>query len=152
MNLSNLEKILQNPDTELKAQIQNQMTSEQLKHLIEDKFPMYPNGDLTGMNQMNAQRVVGAKLCLNDPSILRHADPEIMKQAGWVREDEWVSVEDRLPQTDYLIDVYFVRDNYVYEGEYSPVNKRFYISYDDGTFAKNVTHWKLKQLPQPPKQ
>ena len=28
------------------------------------------------------------ELALLNPSILRHADPEIMKQAGWVREEE----------------------------------------------------------------
>lgn len=88
INLPNLEKILQNPNTELKKQVQNQMTSEQLKHLIEDKFPMYPNGDLTGMNQVNAQRVVGAKLCLNDSSILQYCDSEVMKKAGWIRQEE----------------------------------------------------------------
>ena len=31
---------------------------------------------------------LGAEKALQDPSILRHADPEIMKQAGWVREEE----------------------------------------------------------------
>ena len=48
---------------------------EQLKQAIEGHF-IFPESK------------IGAKLCLNDPSILRHADPEIMKQAGWVREEE----------------------------------------------------------------
>lgn len=62
--------------------------NEQLKQAIENKFPKY-NDPLRDFNNVNPQRAIGAKLCLNDASILRHADPEIMKQAGWVREEEY---------------------------------------------------------------
>lgn len=29
-----------------------------------------------------------ASVVLSTPDILRHADPDVMKQAGWVREDD----------------------------------------------------------------
>lgn len=38
----------------------------------------------------------GLKLASQDPSILRHADPEIMKQAGWVREEDWIPKIERI--------------------------------------------------------
>lgn len=87
----------------------------------------------------------GIKISLQNPSILRHADPEIMKQAGWVREEEWISVEDRLPtakDADFVGNV-LVCDFTVPE---IGVNVSNYMFIDE----KYHSHW--KPLPQPPKQ
>lgn len=50
--------------------------NEQLKQAIEENF-------------MYIVEVDAVEKALQDPSILRHADPGIMRQAGWVREDEY---------------------------------------------------------------
>lgn len=91
MNLPNLEKILQNPDTELKAQIQNQMREQQLKKAI---WESWEEDQKTNPNPVNPHAFeYGAKVALSIPSILRHCDPEIMRQAGWVREEEINRIE-----------------------------------------------------------
>lgn len=38
----------------------------------------------------------GAKVALSSPSILKHADPEIMKQAGWIRQEDYQKAIDGL--------------------------------------------------------
>lgn len=89
---------------------------------------------------------LGAVIALSTPSILRHADPEIMKAAGWV-SSEWISVEDRLPDIGERVLVYtdlgrtvicFLHAKYKWN----------VFSHNNG--VESPTHW--KPLPQPPKQ
>lgn len=47
------------------------------------------------INEINVPKLISEKLfnhiaeiILSDPSILRHADLDVIKQAGWVREEE----------------------------------------------------------------
>lgn len=82
---------------------------------------------------------------LSNPSILRHADPLVMEQAGWVREEEWISVEDRLPNasdSDVIGNVLACDFTVPVRG----VNLSNYMFVD----KKYHTHW--KPLPQLPKQ
>lgn len=87
---------------------------EQLKQAIEEAIKHHKN-------QPYYHDVIhGIKLAMVSPSILRHADPEIMKQAGWVREErKWVLVKEekptiegtyllRFPQYDYPLDRYTI--------------------------------------------
>lgn len=88
---------------------------------------------------------------LQDPSILRHADPGIMRQSGWVREEEWVSVEELMHPVHETIMVYspdmpqyplfgYFNSNNVFVCLYNMHLPKYY----------RITHW--KPLPQPPKQ
>ena len=57
---------------------------EELKQAIESWI-------LQDQRRVDKQSHLGlCLLVLQQISILRHADPEIMKQAGWVREDEFM--------------------------------------------------------------
>ena len=88
---------------------------------------------------------------MSDVSILRHADPEIMKQAGW-ESSEWISVEDRLPDWEEkaVMQILIVRKAYdtAKEAMYNPNIKKFMSL--GFSVLEDVTHW--KPLPQPPKQ
>ncbi len=83
------------------------------------------------------------------PEILRHADPEIIRKAGWVREEEWISVEDRLPtenDADENGKVLIWRE--MNEGQ-KPLSKSIF----DWFMVKNCdksSYW--KPLPKPPKR
>lgn len=72
----------------------NNMTREQeLKQAIEEAAEInYPVLGVFEKDQFNISRysgfLIGAEVAISTPSILRHADPEIMEQAGWV------SIED----------------------------------------------------------
>ena len=65
---------------------------EQLKQAIEGYF-----NNLKKLGYSPSDLTPYFNSILSTPSILRHADPEIMKQAGWVREDEWISVSKLKP-------------------------------------------------------
>ena len=111
---------------------------EQLKQAIEEVVQKHPNVRC----RLSYQHAI--EETLSTPSILRHADPEIMKQAGWVREDEWISVEDSIP--DYMdCVIIYTKQGIVTESQHC----------GDGLFVtgpytfNNVTHW--MPLPQPPK-
>lgn len=86
---------------------------------------------------------------LQCPSILRHADPEIMKQAGWVREEEWISVEDRLPEqtsekfgeSDYVLGMCQMKQQVVCW--YNHKSKDWVVAhYRASSEPITVTHWK----------
>lgn len=118
---------------------------EQLKQAIKDLFP---KSDDTACNKRMSYRRNGANTVLSTPSILRHADPEIMKQAGW-ESSEWISVEDRLPtekDADENGKVLIWRE--VNDGQKSLSKSIFdwwmVIKCDKSSY------W--KPLPQPPKQ
>lgn len=98
MNLSNLEKILQNPDTELKAQIQNQMRAEQLKQAINQSVCM--NTKYSG----NASPQHNIELAMSDVSILNHLDPDIARTAGWIRQEDYQKAIDGLKKCMDSID------------------------------------------------
>lgn len=98
MNLSNLEKILQNPDTELKAEIQNQMRAVQLQHEIDEAIKNH----LGDPHYSDVK--TGVKIALSTPSILRHCDPEIMKKSGWIRQEDYQKAIDGLKKCMDSID------------------------------------------------
>lgn len=173
MNLPNLQRILSNPDKDSQQKaidiMDNAKREQELKQAIEEKFPMYPNGDLTGMNQMNAQRVVGVKLALNDPDLLRLCNPEIMKQAGWVREEEWIEVTDseKFFNEFYDKNVTVICPIYntatkqmsweMYHAEMDNTGELYYAdgAGDCGVTYKDVSYYRIEKfppLPQPPKQ
>lgn len=121
---------------------------EQLKQAIEKSLPFYPEDDFNTKSTMTAARA-GYELCLKTPSILIHADPDIMKQAGWVREEEWISVEELTYPDHETIMAYspdmpqyplfgFFNSNNVFTCLYNMDLPKYY----------QVTHW--KPLPQPP--
>lgn len=67
----------------------------ELFQAIEKKFPKY-NDPLRDQNNVNTQRQIGAKLALNDPDLLRLCNPEIMKQSGWIRQEDYQKAIDGL--------------------------------------------------------
>lgn len=58
---------------------------EQLKEAIAEVFTRHR---FTSPSKDNIYFKSGIETALTQASILRHADPEIMKAAGWVREEE----------------------------------------------------------------
>lgn len=70
---------------------------EKLKQAIELYYPATSKFAPDIVKLRSEQRIIGMYEALQDPSILRHADPEIMKAAGW-QSNEWISVGDRLPE------------------------------------------------------
>lgn len=71
---------------------------EQLKRSIEEHFPQ--------KSILDVEIYVAIEFLLMTPSILRHADPEKMEQAGWVREGKkWVHVKEEKPTIEgaYLL-------------------------------------------------
>lgn len=120
---------------------------EQLKQAIEDFIPdKDENGNIFNSSPYIKAIVLGA---LDQPSILRHADPEIMRQAGWVREEEWISVEDRLPERNKNVLLKRAKPFHVYLVTGFQRDGVFYSNESANNFDK-VTHW--KPLPNPPKQ
>lgn len=116
--------------------------NEQLKQAIEAKFPEY-NDPLRDFNNVNPQRAIGARICLQDPSILRHADPEIMKQAGWVREED-ITESNRQHVENLKILQWIMsksKDFNIWSNKVEILNKRIMRT-------KNI----ISKLPQPPKQ
>ena len=121
--------------------------SEQLKQAIKEIFPFSEDDRFKGQGMVNHYKLMGAVDALNTPSILRHADPEIMKQAGWVREEEWISVEDRLPENANKVIVYTNYKRIVLTSLEKPFGWDTYpLNFED----EIITHW--IPIPQPPKQ
>lgn len=60
---------------------------EELKQAIEEAYRI-SSSDNSVQRQIQFSKRLSVKLALSDPSILRHADPDVMKQAGWVREED----------------------------------------------------------------
>lgn len=60
--------------------------NEQLKQAIKELVSEYKEY----MPDSCSSFAIGMQKALSSPSILRHCDPEIMKQAGWVREEEFM--------------------------------------------------------------
>ena len=95
--------------------------NEQLKQAIEDHVAKLLNeGFVYNLYQKVAESTVST------PSILRHCDPEIMKQAGWVREGKYQKAVDGLKKC--MNELKFPR-----------------------SFAQAAL-FDLHELPQPPKQ
>ena len=65
--------------------------------------------------------------------------------AGY-RKQEWISVEERLPEVGEKVLVYSKSEDFYGIGQYSKYLKKFCVMRIDG---ENVTHW--MPLPQPPK-
>lgn len=96
------------------------------------------------IKQIASASIIGAMV---SPSILRHADPEIMKQGGWVREEEWVSVEDRLPEENKIVTVKYYKHK---KGNWSGntgifITQAYYVERDhfnfDGNFLYRSKEW-----------
>lgn len=64
---------------------------EELKQAIEEQF-------------MYIVEVDAVEKALQYPSILRHCDPEIMKKAGWVREEEEILNNNKAILIDSFIE------------------------------------------------
>ena len=85
--------------------------NEQLKQAIEEANDKYSfvvpyDGSNNFYNDEKLKHYPDiAKDVLSTPSILRHADPEIMKQAGWEPKKQWISVEDMLPEEGRLVEL-----------------------------------------------
>ena len=66
---------------------------------------------------------------------------------------EWISVKDRLPDEDCIVDVWMPEydDTYkrVPDVQYNARQKIFYIEYDFIDITNDVTHW--MPLPEQPK-
>lgn len=91
----------------------------------------------------------GIEHALSTPSVLRHADPEIMKQAGW-ESSEWISLEDRLPDWYKPVLIYDSQTEDTHKAWIaSDGNNYFFTVQHSDIILPNPTHWKL--LPQPPK-
>ncbi len=58
---------------------------------------------------------------------------------------EWISIEDKIPESDYDVIVCTTR-NYIEKASYDESSKKFF---SNGYFVKNVTHW--MELPETPK-
>lgn len=91
MNLPNLERILSNPDKHLQQKaidiMDNAKREEQLKEKIEKRRTQLTNSKLHSRKAIQLY-CFGIEDALRSISLLQHSDPEIMKQAGWVREKE----------------------------------------------------------------
>lgn len=80
--------------------------------------------------------------------------------SGYNAANEWVSVEDRLPETnpkwdapDFHVPLLIFYDGHIYMGSYSNLDGRlpfFSISFIHSKDSLPVTHW--MPLPTPPKQ
>ena len=68
--------------------------NEQLKQAI---WESWEEDQKTNPNPVNPHAFeYGAKVALSIPSILRHADPEIMRKAGWIRQEDYQKAIDGL--------------------------------------------------------
>lgn len=157
INLPNLEKILQNPDTELKAQIQNQMREEQLKQAIEEAAERrYGLRDTkTNVIQRNCFRAGVEYTLFKSSNFLRHASPEIMKQAGWVREEEWSELRNKLETRIAELnaaDLEFCKDRWERKDIHHLQKQMAREESYKVAFARQELQSILLSLPQPPKQ
>ena len=72
-------------------------------------------------------------------------------------KSEWISVEDRLPESTRMVLCYTPCDGYVFVGYYQKVDSPYWKSYwniitamrSTKKVTKKVTHW--MPLPEPPK-
>lgn len=69
--------------------------------------------------------------------------------------DKWVKVEDVMPENGRHIECYYVRDGVVIEGHYAYDSQMtcWFYNREDGTYPHTqISHYILKQKPQPPQQ
>lgn len=135
---------------------------EELKQAIEkaaeDSFPLHYKFPGNNRNDFLAYHTAkqqgyqhGAKDALNNPEWLRHADPEILKQAGWVREEDIKTVLDE------LIDLNNKSLEYLNKNNDTGATHRIddpneLLSFNRGKNAAYcIAHGRVKSLlPQPP--
>ena len=69
-------------------------------------------------------------------------------------ETKWISVDDRLPENDCIVDVWMPEYNDPYKRVadvyFNSIQKTFYIDYNFLDVTNDITHW--MPLPNPPKQ
>lgn len=124
---------------------------EQLKQAIEEVINIHVPTDVTEDALKYHDLIKRLKrftgIVLSSPSILQHADPVVMKQAGWVREEEWISVEERLPEENKIVTVKYYKHK---KGNWSGntgifITQAYYVERDhfnfDGNFLYRSKEW-----------
>lgn len=77
--------------------------------------------------------------------------------AGYRKQSEWISVDERLPRSQQMVLCYTPCDGYIFVGYYQKVDSPYWKSYwniitamrSTKKITKKVTHW--MPLPEPPK-
>ena len=69
---------------------------------------------------------------------------EALKKENGVTVQEWISVDDRLPEKDEIV-IICTDKNFIYAGEL--IGDTWFL--DNDSWTETVTHW--MPLPQPPK-
>ena len=106
---------------------------------------MDENKQIDGMARLMCKFYADDPNCCRCPDCWVRDEAKVLYEAGY-RKQEWISVEERLPEVGEDVLLYSKEDDKIDIGHYSIMFRRFFLrKFEDG----NVTHW--MPLPKPPK-
>ena len=111
--------------------------NKQIEEIAKDLCPLY--------EKYKSCKTCDAVLGVGEEPCVYKCMAELITTKGY-RKQEWISVEDALPEVGEDVLLYSKEDDKIDIGHYSNMFCRFFLrKFEDG----NVPHW--MPLPQPPK-